>query len=167
VSDDSDARLARPDWYIDDDLDHAFVLRKYPACLFKEYVEPSEQSIDVDIMDSKQTVTIEVPEGFKIKSRKVIDNQIVVELEPELNLVVVSSTDTVLTIKPEFLEKLKKLGVYEKWLSNVKAQWNEWGVLYCDYGIMSKSWYDFIYYSFHWRTALDGRAYWYNVASDK
>lgn len=27
-------------------------------------------------------------------------------------------------VKTEYIEKLKALGVYDKWLSNLKAQWN-------------------------------------------
>lgn len=76
----------------------------------------------LELVVPKQVITIEVPEGYKIKSQKVVDNQVVVELEQIVNIVVVSSSDKIIKIRPEFLEKLKALGVYEKWLSNVKAR---------------------------------------------
>lgn len=110
------------------------------------------------VESSKQSVTIEVPEGYKIKSQKVVDNQIVVELEPLLNIVVVSSTDTILTIKAEYLEKLKALGVYDKWLSNVKAQYDG---KYRRKTSTADSFYDLLEMcSFRWDKTPEGHNFW-------
>jgi hypothetical protein len=107
----------------------------------------------------KQSVTIEVPEGYKIKSHKVVDNQVIVELEPVQNIVVVASNDTVIRVKPEFLEKLKELGVYDKWLTNVKApRRGNWKPTFNMED--SPMWASFIGNSFDWSDTPEGVSYW-------
>lgn len=146
----------RAEWYVDGNytilLDngckkHVGNGGRIPSAIFSEYIEPV-----------KQKLTIEVPTGYKIKSQRLIGNEFVVEFEPVQNIVVVSASDTVLTIKPEFLEKLKALGVYEKWLSNVKAQWGEWRPTFT----MNESdyWISFIGNSFKWSDTPEGASYW-------
>lgn len=221
---------------------------------FKLYVEPEVSTvIEWSDKEPKQTVSIDVPEGYKIKSQKVVDNQIVVELEklkpvfkmgdvltngmyiwirdiggdavivwvigemrekcainlpldsiryanyeerckffeelvkagykwnskklklskpvpkPKVNIVVVSSTDIVLTIKPEYLEKLKALGVYDQWLSNVKAQYakrGEWCCIEPDKMLKADSFYSLIKnYSFKWNDSPEGFDFWYRVVN--
>jgi hypothetical protein len=112
----------------------------------------------------KETVTIEVPVGYKIKSQKIVDNQVVVELEPNRNIVVVSSTDTVLAIKPEFLEKLKYLGVYELWLTNVKAHTFNSTSDYISRITNAQSFQSFIDWSFKRSLTPEGFGFWERIS---
>lgn len=122
---------------------------------FEEYVEPS-----------KQTITVDVPEGYKIKSHKVIDNQVIVELEPTQNIVVVSSSDIIIKLKSEHLAKLKQLGVYDSWLSNVKKQFSVSS--YRKDTMEADSFNELLQVcSFNWTITPEGHDFWSSIAYTK
>lgn len=89
-------------------------------------------------------------------------NQIVTE--PVLNIVVVTSTSNVLTIKPVFLEKLKRLGVYEKWLTNVELQFDHYGYRFNDCSI--QSFYDLVSRPFDSSKTVEGCVFWERKAHE-
>lgn len=65
-----------------------------------------------------------------------------------------------LTIKTESIEKLKSLGVYEKWLSNVKAQWGTYEQTQQITSNYRTALYDLLLYAFKWDITPEGNDYW-------
>ena len=61
-----------------------------------------------------------------------------------------------LTVKTEYIEKLKALGVYDQWLANVKAQYDDRNELY----IHITRFKDILYYPFHWPDTIEGKDFW-------
>lgn len=121
----------------------------------------------LELVVPKQVITIEVPEGYKIKSQKVVDNQVVVKLEPIANIVVVSASDTIIKLKPEYIEKLKELGVYDKWLSNLKAQSDSLTPTDIEGIERTMHFSSVLIRAFEFSTTPEGRDYWSVIAKNK
>jgi hypothetical protein len=67
-----------------------------------------------------------------------------------------------LKIKPEYANKLRELGIYNRYVSEVKNQWHSYGI---DRNISTAvSWYTFIDNSFMWSESRDGFNYWNVIA---
>lgn len=67
------------------------------------------------------------------------------------------------TVKTKYIEKLKQLGVYDKWLTNVKNNHYAWDAenkieKYLDFNY-------FIQWSFNWSLSIEGHTYWDAVAN--
>ena len=78
-------------------------------------------------------------------------------------------------IRKKFINKLKQLGVYDRWLEEVQTQWEmEWCWLnptgegfhhyHNKFDKNEVSFYDIINFSFNWADTKEGRDFWVNVA---
>lgn len=65
-----------------------------------------------------------------------------------------------ITIKTEYVEKMKQLGCYDKWLTNVKSQFGEYGHLFAEV----TSFYQCISKPLAWIHTPEGAFYWQNIA---
>lgn len=69
-----------------------------------------------------------------------------------------------LTIKREYATKLRELGIYDRYVYEVKNQWHSYGI---DENISGAvSWFDFISNSFMWSMSTDGYDYWKVIANN-
>lgn len=72
-------------------------------------------------------------------------------------------------VKTEYIEKLKQLGVYDEWLTNVKANWDDWnkevgGVELMIYIFPTTSFDHLIHWSFNWNNSPEGMKYWREIS---
>jgi hypothetical protein len=65
-----------------------------------------------------------------------------------------------LKIKTEYIRRLKEMGVYDKWLYNVKDQWNDSRQQQIDLALTPA---DLINRSFTWGNSNEGHSFWYIV----
>lgn len=65
-----------------------------------------------------------------------------------------------ITVKTEYIDKLKSLGIYDQWLANVKAVH---GTKSCRPELM-KDWYEFINWSFTWEETPEEHSFWKKIA---
>lgn len=65
-----------------------------------------------------------------------------------------------LKVKTIYIEKLKALGCYDKWLSNVKIQFDSDD---CQ-SVMWTDWHEFINWSFSWIDTPEGHGVWDKIA---
>lgn len=68
-----------------------------------------------------------------------------------------------LTIKTEYVERLKQLGVYDAWLVNVKDNWD----MVEDRAGMLKDCYSFhtvISWAFTWSESVEGYTFWRDIS---
>lgn len=87
-------------------------------------------------------------------------------IREELHVLKESVIDkTVVSIEPEYISKLRKLKVYDKWLVNFKKQYadwmNEWRE---EHLIDARTWYSFINWSFDADSTVEGKSFWDNIA---
>ena len=72
-----------------------------------------------------------------------------------------------LTVKTEYITKLKSLGVYELWFHNLKCQWDS----YKNHssmlagGSIPNSWKEFISKSFSWKDSVEGSDMWVDIGT--
>ena len=69
-----------------------------------------------------------------------------------------------LTIKTEYVEKLKKLGCYDEWLANVKAAWGTEGCWLESPDHEIETWWDVINLAFTWDITPEGKSFWEKIA---
>lgn len=69
-----------------------------------------------------------------------------------------------LKVKTEYIEKLKALGVYEKWLSNVKIQWDTEDCWLRERKTKIDFFSDLINYSFRYQDTPEGQTFWYTIS---
>lgn len=69
-----------------------------------------------------------------------------------------------ITVKTEYIEKLKALGVYDAWLANVKAQYNKYGGVFTTTGEVG-SFYDLIDRPLLWQDTKEGVVFWKKIAN--
>lgn len=70
----------------------------------------------------------------------------------------------ILNIKPEYAKKLRELGIYNRYIFEVKAQWHDYGIDENIFGAVT--WFDFISNSFMWSKSADGDEYWREIADN-
>lgn len=66
------------------------------------------------------------------------------------------------TVKTKYIEKLKQLGVYDHWLTNVEAdhvRWDRENKIEKDYNDFNY----FIQWSFEWSRAPEGQKFWSKI----
>lgn len=62
-------------------------------------------------------------------------------------------------VKTEWVEKLKQLGVYDKWIANIQIQFGQPG----NRPDRMISWMSFINWSFCWSTSIEGTSFWKEI----
>lgn len=70
-----------------------------------------------------------------------------------------------LKVKTEYVDKLKALGVYDAWLTNVKSDYNDNLDFWINGMECAISWKWFIETSFSWNLAPEGFDYWENIGN--
>lgn len=68
-----------------------------------------------------------------------------------------------ITVKTEWVDKLKALGVYDKWLANVKAQFPIYGNRFT--GGYIQSFYELINCPLIWGNTPEGNSFWSKIAN--
>jgi hypothetical protein len=70
-----------------------------------------------------------------------------------------------ITIKTEYVQKLKELGVYDQWLGNIKTQWNERAkIRFSEMQQNTYSWAHLISQSFVWSSSNEGLKFWHDTS---
>jgi hypothetical protein len=68
-----------------------------------------------------------------------------------------------LTVPIESIQELKSLDVYDKWLSNMKSQWDTYDRRHELSGTNGKTTKNLILYCFCWKNTPEGEPYWVDI----
>lgn len=68
-----------------------------------------------------------------------------------------------LKVKTKYIDKLKALGCYDKWLANVKDQWGTAGGWSAD--VEYTNFNDVIYFAFTWFNTPEGQDFWADISN--
>lgn len=70
-----------------------------------------------------------------------------------------------LTLKTEYIDELKQLGIYDKWFANLKKQWSDNNRRHLTTQVDNFA--DLIYYSFCWDDSIEGADFWSDIFNNQ
>lgn len=70
-----------------------------------------------------------------------------------------------LKVKTVYIEKLKALGVYDAWMTNVKADYSNNIGFFINGMENAGSWWGFLSASFAWTLSMEGDSFWREISN--